>query len=192
MHRVVCGRAALHALAATAGLALLLGAAVYLVDRPAGSAWLVPAAWQAATPGRGFGSIGQWLPSLVHAFAFSVWTAWLLPRRAGFAASACLGWAVVDSLAEIGQHAAVSAPLAAVLAAAFDGAPLAMRLARYFTLGTFDPADLAAGLAGSALAYLALRRLVLPDTAARTGHEIGRPQSSSSNRRSTPPVDTPT
>lgn len=182
MHRVARGWAAIHALAATAGLALLLGAAVYLVDRPAGSAWLLPAAWQAATPGRGFGSVGQWLPSLVHAFAFSVLTACLLPRRAGRAASACLGWALVDSLAEIGQHAALAAPLAAALAPAFDVAPLAMRLARYFMQGTFDPADLAAGLAGSALAYLALRRFVPPDTAARAGPEIRRPPSFPSNR----------
>ncbi len=156
----------MHAVLATAGLALLLGAAIYLVDRPAGSAWLVPSAWQAAKPGRGFGAVGQWLPSLVHAFAFSVLTAWLLPRRAGCAAAACLGWALVDSLAEIGQHSAVSAPLAAALAAAFDSAPLAARLARYFTQGTFDPADLAAALAGSALAYLALRRFVLRGGAA--------------------------
>lgn len=189
MHRVVRGQAAMHVLAVAAGLALLLGAAVYLVDRPAGSAWLVPAAWQAATPGHGFGALGAWLPSFVHAFAFSVLTAWWLPRRPAFAAAACIGWAVVDSLAEIGQDASVAAPLAATLLAAFDGAPAAARLARYLSQGTFDPADLLAGLAGSALAFLALRRFVLRGAAAnpaRATRTIRDPQPTSNTRQGKP------
>ena len=90
MHRVVSGGAAMLALALAAGLALLLGAGVYLLDRPAGSAWLIPAAWQAAAPGTWFGQVGPWLPSFTHAFAFSIFTALLLPPRVGFGAGACL------------------------------------------------------------------------------------------------------
>jgi hypothetical protein len=152
------GRAALLSLAVTAGVALGIGTAVYLLDRPAGSAWLIPAAWQSATPGRWFGPFGPWLPSLAHAFAFSVLTALALPRRPGYAAAACVAWAVVDTLAEIGQHPAFAGALAAALAAAFDGAAAAVRLGRYFTMGSFDAADLAAGWTGSALAFVALRR----------------------------------
>lgn len=154
---------AMLALAFTAGAALLLGTAVYLLDRPAGSAWLIPPAWQAGTPGAWFGAIGPWLPSFVHAFAFSLLTAALLPRRPGCAALACVAWGLVNALAEVGQHPAVSAQLAAGLQRAFEGAPLAARVGRYFVQGSFDTADLAAALAGSALAYLALRRFVLRD-----------------------------
>jgi len=163
MQRVDSGTNATLALAFTAALTLLLGVAVYLLDRPAGSAWLIPSAWQAGTPDDWFGAIGPWLPSFVHAFAFSVFTACLLPRRPGFAALACIAWALVDAVAEFGQHPTVSAPIVAGLQWAFDGAPLAVRVGRYFTQGAFDAADLAAGLAGSALAFLALSRFVPHD-----------------------------
>lgn len=149
-------------LAALAVLALLLGTAVYLLDRPAGSAWLVPPSWQAGSTGRWFGRVGPWLPSLVHAFAFSVLTALALPRRPWRCAAACTGWVAIDSLAELGQHAAVSGPLADALVTAFDGAAGAARVGRYFTMGSFDLADLVAGGAGGLLAYAALRRWLPP------------------------------
>ncbi|MBI5716760.1 MAG: hypothetical protein HZC37_03640 [Burkholderiales bacterium] len=146
----------MHALAVAAGLALLLGAGVYLLDRPAGSAWLIPAAWQAGAPGAWFGAIGAWLPSFVHTFAFSVLVAWLLPRRLAFIAAACLSWALVDTLAEYGQHAAVSSSVASALEAWFSHSQVAMQVGRYFTQGSFALADVAAGLAGSAAAFVAL------------------------------------
>lgn len=187
MQRVVSGTHATLALAFAAGLTLLLGAAVYLLDRPVGTAWLIPAAWQAATPGAWFGAFGLWLPSFAHAFAFSVLTACLLPRRPGFAALACMGWALVDALAELGQHPALSAPLAAGLQSALDGAPLAARVGRYFTQGSFDAADLAAGLAGGALAYLALRRFVLRDGLHGPADDKADPPQSSNTRWGSPP-----
>lgn len=173
------GPAAMPALLAAAGLALMLGTAVYLLDRPQGSAWLIPSAWQAALPGHWFGSVGLWLPSLVHAFAFSVLTALLLPRRPAFAATACLGWALIDTLAEIGQHAAISATLAAAIEQAVGGATWAARLGQYFTRGSFDPADVAAAIAGSALAYALLRRYVPSEGAPRSiaGREKWQPSS---------------
>lgn len=154
----------LNGLALLAALALLLGAAVYLSDRPAGSAWLLPAAWQArwqawwpAPSASGwFGSAGLWLPSFVHAFAFSVLTAWLLPARTACAAAACGGWALIDTLAELGQHASVSQDVAATVAALHGDGPLALHIARYFTGGSFSVADLAAALAGSAAAFVAV------------------------------------
>ncbi len=197
MQRRTSGPRATLALALVAALALALGTAVYLLDRPAGSAWLLPSAWQAghaaaagwagtaapadtaglAAAGTWFGAAGLWLPSLVHAFAFSVLTALMLPRRAGPAVAACLGWALVDTLFELGQHPAIAPSLAAGLASTFDGAPLALRVGRYFTQGSFDVADIVAGCCGAALAGLALafahrRRLhrpALPDAARPAG-----------------------
>lgn len=148
----------MHALALLAGLALVLGVLVYLVDRPPGSAWLLPSQWQAAPGGRGwFGAAGLWLPSFVHAFAFSVLSAWLLPQRSAFAAGACLSWALIDTLAECGQHPSLAPLAASAIERAFGHSSAAVQAGRYFTHGSFAVADVAAGLAGSALALLALR-----------------------------------
>lgn len=154
----------MNALAAVAAAALLLGALIYLLDRPAGSAWLLPAQWQEAWQSRWpassasswFGSAGLWLPSFVHAFAFSVLTAWQLPHRPAFAAAACAGWAFVDTLAEIGQHAAMSQDVAAAVTALLGHGSTAVHIARYFTNGSFAVADIVAALAGSAVAFAAL------------------------------------
>lgn len=160
----------MNALAAVAAAALLLGALIYLLDRPAGSAWLLPAQWQATwqawwpapSTGGWFGSAGLWLPSFVHAFSFSVLTAWLLPPRPAFAAAACAGWALVDTLAEVGQHAAMSQVVAAAVTALFGQGSTAVHIARYFTNGSFAVADIVAALAGSAIAFAALWWAVSP------------------------------
>ncbi|MCW5636017.1 MAG: hypothetical protein KIT17_21960 [Rubrivivax sp.] len=142
---------------AAAVASLVLGLLVYLLDRPAGSAALLPAPWHAGSPLGLFGAAGAWLPSLVHAFSFAILTAWALPRRRGMAAGACIGWAVIDTLAELAQLPALAMPLAAALLATFDHSALAGQVGRYFTQGSFAAADVAASLAGAALAYLALR-----------------------------------
>jgi len=161
-------------LAALAVGLLVLGTAVYLLDRTPGSAWLIPAAWQAGGGGDGrgggtvFGALGRWLPSFVHAFAFAVLTALVLPRHPASVPAACVGWALVDTLAEVGQHAAVSAPLAAAIESWLGPGPvgtsIARPLARYFTRGSFDVADVIAGLAGAVVAYGLLRRALRPSS----------------------------
>ena len=142
-------------------LLLAAGAAVYLLDRTPGTAMLLPAAWQRGGVGEGaaaafFGDIGGWLPSFVHAFAFSLFTALLLPHRTGPAAAACGGWAAVDTLAEIGQHAAIAPALAAALEQSFGAGTLVDALGRYFVRGSFNLADVEAGLVGAGLAFMAL------------------------------------
>ena len=166
VHALRLRRSAELALAGLALLLLTVGAGVYLLDRAPGSAMLLPAAWQhgaALGPGSDggswFGAIGGWLPSFVHSFAFGLLTALLLPRRIGAAAAACGGWALVDSLAELGQHAALSPALVAAIEQVFGTGPLASALGRYFARGAFDLADLVAGLAGAALAFVALTAL---------------------------------
>ena len=154
-------------LATAALLLLLLGTLVYVLDRPAGSAWLLPAQWQVQTTASWFGRAGEWLPSLAHGFAFSVLTALLLPRSRRWAAAACAGWAAIDTLAELGQHRAVSAWLAQQIEWLFNGSPWGARLAHYFSRGVFDTADVAAGLTGCALAYAAWHWAVLRRHAAR-------------------------
>ncbi|MBL8287061.1 MAG: hypothetical protein JNL85_03675 [Rubrivivax sp.] len=163
----------MNALAALAAALLVLAALIYLLDRPAGSAWLLPAQWQARwqawwpAPASGgwFGSAGLWLPSFVHAFAFSVLTAWLLPPRPALAATACAGWALVDTLAELGQHAAVSPHVAAAITALFGHSSAVLHTARYFSNGSFAAADIVAALAGSAVAFAATWWAISPQRA---------------------------
>ena len=173
--------AALAALVLWALVLLALGALVYGLDRPAGSAWALPSGWQLGSGAAWFGAVGGWLPSFVHAFGFSVLTAWVLtdrelpPSRWGVWV-ACGGWALVETLFELGQHRALSPWLAGTLGQAFDHSAWAQQLGRYFTRGVFDPADLVAAWTGCALAAMALlwARAAAP-TAAPTAERIAAP-----------------
>lgn len=135
---------------AIAVAALAVGVAVYVLDRPPGSAYLLP---RSATlfPGAPswFGSAGAWLPAFLHVFAFSLLTAALLRASRSNAACACVAWWAIDSLFELGQHPAVSPHLGAA----------------YFVRGSFDPADLLATALGALCAYATLiliRRRAMP------------------------------
>jgi hypothetical protein len=136
-----------------AALALLLGALVYAVDRPAGSAYLLPR-WMAANiPGREvFGAIGGWLPSFAHAFAFTVLTAAAMPATRWRPWLAAALWCAIGVGMEVGQHPALSGRLAAALPAWFAGVPVLDHLGAYWRRGTFDAGDLLAVVAGCTLA----------------------------------------
>ncbi len=139
-----------------AAAALAVGLLVYLADRPAGTAWLLP---PVGTP-HGLPSLGAaaaWLPSAVHVFAFALLSALVLPPHRLLGTTACAGWVLVDMLFELGQHRAIAAPLSQWLQAHLPS-QLAQPLARYFLAGTFDPADLAAAVLGGAMAWLVIRR----------------------------------
>lgn len=126
---------------AIAVAALAAGVAVYVLDRPPGSAYLLP---RSATLFSGapswFGSADAWLPAFLHVFAFSMLTAALLSASRVAAAGACVAWWAIDSLFELGQHPAVSPHLGA----------------GYFVRGSFDPAGLLATALGALLAYATL------------------------------------
>jgi len=145
--------------AAVGGLALVLGGLVYALDRGGWpSAQLAGLAGLAgATAAPWFGSVGGWLPSLVHPFAFSLFTAALRTSGAPPATLACAAWGLVNVLFELGQHPRVGPVLAAHLESAFGAAGGARALAHFFARGRFDPADLAAAVAGAAAAAVWLR-----------------------------------
>ena len=133
-----------------------MGLFVYLADREASRAWLVPAV-TALAGGHWFGTLGQWLPSLVHPFAFGLLSAALLPPQGAARPAACVAWAVVNALFEWGQHPRASAWIARSLQE-WDGPPaLTQPLASYFQHGSFDPGDLAAAAIGALLAIGVLR-----------------------------------
>ena len=135
-----------------ATLALAIAVLVYIADRPAGYSMLMPRI--GAHPSlhvSAFGTLGQWLPSFVHSFAFSLLTAVALRRRTRPAFAVCMAWGVVNVLFD-GQHRLISARIAAVVVRSEDWLPFARPLSNYFIRGTFDPGDIAAAILGAAAA----------------------------------------
>lgn len=163
--------------------ALALGAFIYGHDRPPQAAWLLPAWLQSAGAGsvRWLGSAGDWLPSFLHAFAFALLTASVVappvpaPRHARAVqrtprgvVAACIGWWLVDSAFELGQHPDLSHAIAEALPAAWARIPVLDHVGSSLTRGTFDLADLAAIAVGAVAAFVAWRGSVC---ASRVGGE---------------------
>ena len=97
----VWGRPA--ALAAIGCVVFALGLLVYLMDRDASKAALIPSvAWLAGS--NVFGALGGWLPSFAHTFAFSLFTAAVLPECGVPRYGACVAWFAVNVAFELGQH----------------------------------------------------------------------------------------
>jgi len=161
-HSVICS--AMHeaaVLVATGLMAMLVGLLVYLTDRDPAHAALIPAV--AALAGASlFGALGQWMPSFLHPFAFSLFTAAVLPPRSAWRYRACAAWCAVNLAFECGQHPLASARLAEWVQG-FGNTLAGRMVANYFLLGTFDGGDIVAALLGG-LAAVALL-WCLPDTA---------------------------
>ena len=137
-------------------VAFAVGLLVYLTDRDASKAALIPTVtWLAGS--NVFGALGGWLPSFVHTFAFSLFTAAVLPQRSVPRYGACIAWFAVNVAFEVGQHRLVSVRLAEVLEGGLGGMPLTRPLASYFVHGTFDPGDIVAALLGAMAAGTVLR-----------------------------------
>jgi len=129
--------------------ALSAGVLVYLTDR------------HGARPGPAFGPVGQWLPSGVHALAFSLFTAAALGRGAARRRGACAAWCAINLAFEFGQHAAFKPHWAAAQAVAGDW-PITGSVLRYLLAGTFDVGDLLAIVLGALAAGLLLEFLDKP------------------------------
>jgi hypothetical protein len=143
-------------LALAALLVFASGALVYMADRHGHTAWLLPDALRLPAGHRAvFGSVGAWLPSLAHAFAFSTWTA-LLPgwRRP---ATACLLWAGIDAGFELAQYPALASRLLAWRPDWLTQVPIFEHI-EFLLHGTFDPLDLLAVVIGAFLSLLLLLR----------------------------------
>ena len=137
-------------------LALGVGVLVYLTDRDPSRAVLVPAV-TALSQSHLFGAVGLWLPSFVHPFAFSLFTAALQPARRLPAYWACALWWAINVAFEIGQAPTVSSDAVDVLAQFFGQSWLADAISNYLLRGTFAVADLVAATAGAATAAALLR-----------------------------------
>lgn len=144
--------------AAIGSFALVVGALVYATDRDPAHATLFPKLLALHT-GPMFGVLGPWLPSFVHPFAFSLFTAAAQRPSASPAYGACAAWWAVNIAFEAGQHAQISGRLAETLQLVFGQTWLTRTLSNYFLRGSFDVGDIVAvtagALAAAAVLYLA-------------------------------------
>ncbi|MDJ0808429.1 MAG: hypothetical protein QNJ78_16555 [Gammaproteobacteria bacterium] len=142
--------------------ALLMGIAVYLLDRPSAQTYFIPE-WISLfeeTP-RLFGLIGNHLPTFLHVFGFSLISCGLLTQSRFSPLGICLFWIALDGLFEIGQHPLISACIVQYIPAWFNQVIILENTQAYFLSGSFDPMDLVSILFGGILAYLLVRVFVV-------------------------------
>jgi hypothetical protein len=135
-------------LAGTGGAALWLGLLVYLVDRSPSHAQFIPDLG-VRVGHHVFGALGQWLPSAMHALAFSLFTAAAMKPGPAARLGACTFWGVVNAAFEIGQHPAFSPLWAAELQGGAGDGVVTRSILNYLLRGTFDPGDVCAALLGA-------------------------------------------
>lgn len=153
--------------AASGSLAMVVGLLVYSNDRGASHAAVIPAL---ALVGSGalFGAIGQWLPSFVHPFAFSLFTAAAHPSRTSPPYWSCAAWWVVNVVFEVAQLPGINLRIAAGLLDGLGQTWLTRPLANFVLRGTFDVGDLIAATAGALAAASVLH--VVHRLGVRHGH----------------------
>lgn len=134
-------------LATSGALALAVGVLVYTADRGVSHAALIPAL-TLLTTGSLFGVLGQWLPSFVHPFAFSLFTAATQPSKASPAYWACAAWWLVNVAFEVAQVPGINLAVATFVQDALGRTWLTRPLSNYVLRGTFDVGDLVAATAG--------------------------------------------
>ncbi len=140
---------------AIGALALALGLLVYAGHRPVGYAAGLPAALVGALGRPKLDALSPWLPwlpSLLHPFAFSLFSAALRAPGAPPAYRACLGWWLINLGFELGQLPSVSHAMATLLQASGLPGGLTRPLSQYLLLGTFDIGDIVAATVGAAAA----------------------------------------
>lgn len=133
--------------------ALAVGVVIYLTQRSGADVYLLPDSWQAVLP---ISTLGNHLPSFLHAFAFAVLTAVVLTPWRGAVLFSCLLWVAINSLFEIGQIDAVAVRIAQYSPAWFSDWPVLENIDGYFLNGTFDPVDIGFVALGAVAAYLML------------------------------------
>lgn len=140
-------------------IGLLLGLAVYLVDRPPEKIYFIFNLNPDLSLYRGlpriFGRLGNWLPEFLHPFSFILLAAGISACRKQWQfAAISLFWLLMNVVFELGQKYKDFA--VSFVPDWFSGIPYLENTRDYFLAGRFDPADLAAVILGSLAAYVVL------------------------------------
>lgn len=137
---------------------LLIGALVYLIDRPPDQTYFVYSSRIKIslyeTLPNVFGVIGDSLPEFIHVFSFILITAGLLSCQKRGYLIVCLSWFSVDFAFELFQKFN-TLPLK-IIPNWFKGIPFLENTENYFLQGTFDIFDLTAIAFGTVIAYFVL------------------------------------
>jgi len=139
--------------------ALLAGALLYLWARPPGRVYLLDLLLPARNAASTTGVITGGLPSFLHIYAFTLFTAALLSLRPAAALIAGSIWFLVDALLELAQHPVAAQFLLPRIPAWFGRVPVLENVAPYLQRGTFDPLDILALALGVGAALLTLMTL---------------------------------
>ena len=140
---------------------LAAGLLLYWVARDVSHTLLIPRFDRLQAPGS-LQAVAGWLPSLLHTLGFGLLTAAAVPPRPAWRLGAIGAWAAINLAFEIGQHPALSGPLAESLLGGPQPGLVSRALAGYFRHGRFDADDLAATLAGASIALAWWWRLDRP------------------------------
>lgn len=134
---------------------LLIGAFVYIIDRPPDQTYLIfslpfQLSFYDITPSF-FGTIGNFLPHFLHVSAFILVTAGLLNCGKKGYLVICLFWLIIDAGFELGQKYSNTA--ASLVPGWFEGIFLLENTKSYFLNGTYCHLDMAAIITGSVSVY---------------------------------------
>ena len=139
-------------------LFFLIGALVYLIDRPPEHTYFFIhfkfiETLHGTLPAF-FGPLGNYLPDFIHPLSFILITAGIISSSRKGDIVICLSWLVIDCIFEFGQK--YSTQFLKTVPDWFSGIPFLEAFGLYFIKGTFDPYDIAAILAGTLTAYFIL------------------------------------
>ena len=138
-------------------VALSLGVFVYLLDRQPENVYFIPQWLANAVTGDSFlGTLGNFVPTFVHVYAFILLTmAIIFPVQQfrHYLVPVCMFWFLVDSIFEIAQLDAIAKFIARNTPHWFDGIPFLENTANYFLAGTFDVLDIVSIGVGALAAY---------------------------------------
>ncbi len=137
--------------------ALCIGVLVYVLDRQAEFVYFL-SGWPSldSVPGGFFGSIGNYLPTFVHVYAFILLTVVVAVPAISKLVPVCLAWFAIDSLFELAQLNPIAQWIGSHTPMWFSGIPFLDNTADYFLSGTFDMLDLLSIATGALAAYLTI------------------------------------
>jgi len=137
----------------SAFLALVFGGGIYLLERPAGTAALLPSFQLVSSSW-----LGQHLPGFCHVFSFSILTSYALQPWQAAPLLGCLFWVGINSLFEAGQIDVIASGIASAWPDWLQEWPVLAHVDAYFLAGTFDPVDILFVVLGGLAAYCLMQR----------------------------------
>ena len=138
-------------------LALAVGVLVYLLDRPLERIYFIPDGISITdNPYHLFGELGNYLPTLLHTYAFILLTSVVLGQGLLKTLFVCTFWLFTEMFFEVAQSENITSQILPYVPEWFNGIPFLENTAAYFQFSTFDELDVFSIALGTVLAYLTI------------------------------------